>query len=132
MKQTILFTILVSTALLSSGCASLFNGNKQALTIKTNSDAEIFIDDRFAGTGTTIRKVSRDQTHTIRVELGSCQNSYQTQAEFNKISLLGLFVDVGLVSIPVDFLSGAAWKIHPSKLYLPLTCQETEALKETR
>ena len=105
-----------------TACASMFNGSEQEVNIKTHPDAEIYIDDRFAGNGYTRKKLARDVAHIIRVEMGECQQSYTTKAQFNKTSLLGVFVDLGLVSIPIDFMTGAAWNIHPDRFIMQPEC----------
>ena len=115
----ILFIILMVSI---SGCASMLNGTEQDLTIKTHDQAEIFIDNRFVGKGYTKRKVSRDQAHEVRVVKGDCQQTFTTQSTFNKTTLLGLFIDAGLISIPSDFISGAAWNVHPNKIKLMPNC----------
>ena len=107
-----------------SGCASLFNGSQQDVTIKTQKDAEIFINGRYAGTGYTVKSLPRDEQHEIKVVNKGCEESLLTQPRFNKISLMGLFMDLGLMSIPTDFISGAAWNIYPNKVQLDATCTE--------
>lgn len=115
-----LICLLLITQL--SGCASMFSGSEQQVSIKTHPDAEIYIDDRFAGNGHTQKKLRRDEPHIIRVTKGTCEQTYTTQAKFNKTSLLGLFLDVGLISIPVDFITGAAWDIHPNRFIMQPKC----------
>ena len=105
-----------------TACASMFNGSEQEINIKTHPNAEIYIDDRFAGNGQTRKKLARDQAHIIRVEMGECQQTYTTKAQFNKTSLLGVFVDLGLISIPIDFMTGAAWDIHPDRFIMQPEC----------
>ena len=114
--------IIVTLLALLTGCASMFNGAEQQVSIKTHPDAEIYIDDRFAGNGYAQRMLTRDTTHVIRVSQGSCEQTYITQARFNKTSLLGLFVDAGLISIPVDFVTGAAWNIYPDRFIMQPEC----------
>jgi len=114
--------MLLCSFFLSSGCASMIHGQQQTIHIKSDENATIYIDGRFAGQGTAQRKVRRDENHEIIVEHEDCQIRYQTQSQFNKVSLLGIFLDVGLISIPTDFLTGAAWQISPSKIKLIPEC----------
>lgn len=106
-----------------TGCASMFNGQQQQVTIKAPKDAKIFINDRYAGKGYSKRDLARDEIHQLRIELVNCELDITTQSQFNNTSLLGLMVDLGLVSIPIDFLSGAAWKIQPSEFKVTDQCQ---------
>ena len=116
--------ILIFITMQLTACASMFNGSEQEINIKTHPSAEIYIDDRFAGNGYTRKKLTRDEAHVIRVELGECQQTYTTKAKFNKTSLLGIFVDLGLVSIPVDFITGAAWDIYPDRFIMQPECMQ--------
>ncbi|QIZ83646.1 hypothetical protein HF888_05155 [Bermanella marisrubri] len=113
---------ILSLSLLTSGCASMINGQQQTIHVKSHEDATIYIDGRFAGQGMAQRKVSRDESHQIIVELNDCQIQYDTESRFNKTSLLGLLLDLGLISIPTDFLTGAAWQVHPNKIQLIPEC----------
>jgi len=119
-----LFSIFLAVILLS-GCASMLNGQQQVVTIKTDKDTEIFIDDRYVGKGYSKRSLSRDEPHVLRVEQGNCSHSITTQARFNKMSLLGFVLDLGLVSLPVDFMSGAAWNIYPNKVQMKAICPDS-------
>lgn len=114
--------ILLFTLLQLSACASLFNGSQQQVSIKTHVQAEIYIDDRFSGKGYAQKPLQRDESHVIRVALGDCEQTYITQARFNRTSLLGLFLDAGLISIPVDFMTGAAWDVYPDRFIMQPEC----------
>jgi uncharacterized protein YceK len=122
--NNIKISFMVIFCLLVSGCASMLNGDQQNLTIKTHAQAEIFINDRYVGTGTATRAVARDQAHDIRVELGQCSQSFTTQARFNYTSLLGLVMDAGLISLPTDFITGAAWEVYPDKIKMQPSCEK--------
>lgn len=115
---------LLATLVLLTGCASMFSGGQQTVTIRTDKETQIFIDDRYVGKGYSKRSLSRDEPHILKVENGQCSQTITTQARFNKMSLLGLAVDLGLVSIPVDFMSGAAWNIYPNKVQMKAICEK--------
>jgi hypothetical protein len=58
------------------------------------------------------------------VELGECTQSFTTQARFNYTSLLGLVMDAGLISLPTDFITGAAWEVYPDKIKMQPSCEK--------
>lgn len=117
-----LFSTLTAICLLS-GCASMLNGDHQIVTVKTEQDTEIFVDGVYAGKGYTKLKLPRDVQHEVRVSKEGCEDAtLVTQPNFNETSLLGVFVDFGLVSIPTDFMTGAAWDIEPSDMTLAANC----------
>lgn len=114
--------LIILTLLCLNGCASILNGDHQQLTIRTQAGSEIFVDNTFAGIGVAKVSVARDELHTIEVKKDGCHASMQTQAGFNKTSLLGLFIAAGLITIPIDFSTGAAWQVEPSDIKLVPEC----------
>jgi len=126
-RPLVLLTLFTSFLLLN-GCASITNGSQQQVTIKTGKNTEIYINGRYAGKGYSSKKLARDQQHKIQLALGDCKQTFTTQAKFNKMSLLGLMVDAGLVSIPVDFMTGAAWTISPNTIQGQPDCSESAQL----
>ena len=99
------------------------NGDHQIVTVKTEKDAEIFVDGVYAGKGYAKLKLPRDVQHKVRVSKEGCEDAtLVTQPNFNETSLLGVFVDFGLVSVPTDFMTGAAWDIEPSDMTLTANC----------
>jgi len=107
-----------------TGCASITNGSQQQFTVKTGKNTEIYIDGRYAGKGYSSKKLARDQIHKIELALGDCKKTFTTQARFNKMSLMGLFIDAGLFSIPIDFMNGAAWNIYPNNIQAQPDCSK--------
>lgn len=117
------FLFVVIFSVLISGCASIYNGSQQNISIRTEKDSDIFVDGQFAGKGFARVTLQRDEQHQIRVSKDKCDDmSLTTHPTFNKTSLLGLAVDLGLISIPTDFLTGAAWKIEPADIKLAPNC----------
>ena len=112
MKTLNKFALTLIATMTLSGCASMLNGDHQIVTVKTEKDTEIFVDGRYAGKGYAKVKLPRGEQHKVRDSKSGCEDkSIITQPDFNETSLLGIFVDLGLVSIPTDFMTGAAWNI---------------------
>ncbi len=103
----------------------MMNGSTQVVSIKTEKTAEIFINERYVGKGYSTRNLARDEAHTISVVHNGCQQTLTTQARFNKVSLLGFLLDLGLFSLPIDFVTGSAWSIYPNKITLKPTCTDS-------
>ena len=91
MKSSLAPALILSTTLLS-GCASMLNGEHQVITVKTEPDTEIFINDRYAGKGFAKQKLPRDKQHTVKVVKEGCEdNGLITQPDFNKIKRAIIF-----------------------------------------
>lgn len=120
------FCCLSLISICLSGCASLVSGTSQTITVLSEPNAEIYINDRYVGKGRREIKLKRGMTHRIKAKLNECQQTVATKKTFNQITLAGLFIDLGLISIPMDFSTGAAWKIEPSRLYISSNCLPLE------
>jgi hypothetical protein len=78
--------------------------------------AELYLNDEAVGIASATATVDRDKTYTIQAKEAGCQTrTVQTGDKFDPISLLGIFLDLGIVSILIiDMgISGAAWKTYP-------------------
>jgi hypothetical protein len=111
----LVFTIMVAIHL--SGCAYLFHGTSDQINIhSTDPDAMIYLNNRLIGRGSATATVDRGQEYTIVAKASGCADGIdRTSYRFDPISLLGLLIDVGIISILVVDMgaTGAAWKTHP-------------------
>lgn len=100
------------------GCALMFHGKTDQIQIQSqSSDAELYLDGAQIGKGTATPTVRRGQKYIITAKKNGCSDSapIQTGSKFDEVSLLGILIDWGLISILlVDNLSGALWKTEPT------------------
>jgi hypothetical protein len=96
--------IILPVLVLSSGCASMFNGSKETIYVRSNVDNTVFYANaREIGRGTsavtTIPKKQITKT-TLRAEKEGCvTQSTPIITEFDWTTLLGIPIDFGIVSI---------------------------------
>jgi hypothetical protein len=116
--RALVLLLTVAVALLSTGCASIMRGTSDTITITSlEEDTIIYVDEIPRGKNQAVAEVSRGEEHTIKVTKAGCQTMVvQTGKKFDMTSLLGILIDWGIISIPIDLVSGAAWKTHP-KIY---------------
>lgn len=114
-KKTItgVSALLISTIFLS-GCASMFSGTKETIYVRSNlPNTTFFANGRELGTGTsavaTIPKKKLSET-TLRAEKkGYHTVSTPVETSFDPVTLLGVLLDYGIVSIVcVDWLGTGA------------------------
>lgn len=48
----------------------------------------------------------------------------ETSDAFDLVSLMGVLFDYGLISIPTDLISGAAWKLEPNIYTVTPVCAD--------
>jgi hypothetical protein len=75
----------------------------------------ISIDGTPRGNGNAMAQLKRGEPHRITASKPGCEDAIQfTTDSFDAISLLGILFDFGIISIPTDLVSGAAWKVQPN------------------
>jgi hypothetical protein len=101
----------------SLGCAWMFHGTSDEIHIQSlDPKAELYVNDQPVGIGYATTTVERDKTATIEARAPGCETrTEQTGSKFDGISLLGLLIDLGIISILVVDMgaTGAAWKTYP-------------------
>jgi len=121
--------IMKTVALLSgvfwlSACATIIRGGHDTLTVNSlEKGSVIYVDGVPRGKEHAQLEVERGNTHTILVKKEGCQDvTAQTGESFDAVSLLGVFIDFGIISIPVDLISGSAWKTKPKTYTVTPIC----------
>ena len=118
MKKIILCLVSI---LILNGCASMFNGTSQQVSIRSKSpDAKIYVNETLLGEGNVITSFKKNKEYTIRVEKENCQSvSIPVSKSFDPTTLLGVFIDWGIVSIlVVDGAATGAWKKFDQENYI--------------
>jgi hypothetical protein len=63
---------------------------------------------------------------TVKVGKKGCKDTVSPVSNtFDATSLLGILIDFGLISIPVDLISGAAWKFNPKMYTVTPICESS-------
>jgi hypothetical protein len=121
MKRTM---FLLPVLLLSSGCAGILHGTTDKISINSmEEDTVIYVDGIPRGKDYASGHIERGDDHTIRVSKAGCQDvTMETTSSFDPATLLGIFLDYGIISMPVDFISGAAWKTDQESVTLTPIC----------
>ena len=115
-----IFAIAVLASLLSN-CATMFNGSSQQVSIRSNEEnSEIYVNEAYIGknSGVTTLRKKDDYTITVRKE-GCTDKSVPVAKSFDGTTLLGLLIDLGLVSILiVDGAATGAWQDFDQTSYV--------------
>ena len=121
--------VLVTFGCHAVGCAYLFHGTSDEIHIQSGDPkAELYVNDEAVGIASATSTVDRDRTYTIQAKKQGCETrTVQTGDKFDPISLLGLLLDAGIISILiVDMgITGAAWKTYPLTYTVNPICPPT-------
>ena len=108
-------------AITLSGCAAMFNGASQQVSIRSQDpDAEIYVNDMLLGHGNVITSFKKKENYTITVKRADCYSvTVPVSKSFDATTLLGIFVDFGVVSIlVVDGVGPGAWQKFDQSAYI--------------
>jgi hypothetical protein len=99
-----------------AGCATVIRGTQDVIYVNSlETGTRISVDDTPRGKDTAMAQVKRGQPHTIRASKPGCEDvTTRTGDAFDAFSLWGILFDFGIISIPTDLISGAAWKTDPT------------------
>jgi hypothetical protein len=76
---------------------------------------KIYIDGALRGVDSASADVKRGKRHQIKVEKEGFQTvTAETSESWDALSLLGILIDLGIITIPLDFLIGGSWKTSPT------------------
>lgn len=117
-----LIAIILSLSVLSvTGCAAMFNGTSQQVSIRSNNPTDkIYVNDAYIGTGNGITTFKKKKNYVIRVDNKKCESvSIPVSKSFDATTLLGVFIDFGIVSVlVVDGLGTGAWQEFDQTSYV--------------
>ncbi len=120
----------ILTALLGlTGCSSIIHGGHDTVTINSlEKGATIYVDNIPRGADIIQVDLERGEAHTVRASKDGCTDTMVPVTDkFDPTSLLGIFLDFGIISLPVDFISGSAWKIAPRTYTVTPICKAKKA-----
>lgn len=123
MKKVFLPALILAVASLS-GCASIIKGNSEKITVNSlEQDTVIWVDGAPRGKDAVSVDIKKGNPVTIKASKQGCQDvSVQTTESFDATSLLGILIDFGIITIPIDLISGAAWKPSPTTYTVSPIC----------
>lgn len=130
MKKIMALLIIVAVFVQLSGCAAMLHGTSDQITVQSpDPETSIYMDNVLIGKGSANAYVKRNTTHTLTAKKKGCTNyQVETQKAFDGVSLLGVLIDWGLISIlVVDWaVTGAIWKTEPTFYHLAPICETNE------
>ena len=99
-------SLVVMVSFFMSGCAAMFSGTSETINLRSEeADTQFFVNNNEIGKGTsatTSLPKKNLKTAVLRAEKTGCTTqSSLIETEFDAISLLGLVIDCGVISILV-------------------------------
>jgi hypothetical protein len=117
---------LIIISIIMSGCATIFKGTTETITVTSlEKDTVISVDGARRGMDSATVSVKKGKPYAIKAEKEGCDLvTANTTETFDPVSLLGILLDFGIFTIPIDLISGAAWKVEPTTYTLTPVCKK--------
>ena len=118
MKNFLVVCVAIFTL---NGCAAMISGTSQQVSITSkNPDAHIYVNGLYLGDGAVTTTLKKNKNYTIVVEKDGCRSvTIPVTKSFDPTTLLGVFIDGGLVSIlVVDGVGTGAWQQFDQSNYI--------------
>jgi len=118
-KETTLVLLLCSLVMLTgSGCCSIISGNKQKIPISSNPPgAKVTADNGTSIVTPGTLTLSTKIPHTLVAEYPGHEKQQQKLVKkLNNWIFLNILIDFGIISIPIDLISGAANELKPKEI----------------
>ncbi len=115
MKLPIVVKTSVPIILLVSlmGCATMFHGSTQMITIRSNyDDTKFYVNEAYVGTGSAVTVFKKKKNYIIRASRKGYEDiTIPATKSFDATTLLGILLDWGIISILcVDGIGTGAWQ----------------------
>lgn len=117
-NKIIIFTCIVLTG---SGCATMFNGASQQVSVRSNvDDVELYVNEHYIGKGNSITTFKKKKNYTITARKEGCDAvTIPVSKSFDATTLLGIFIDFGIITILiVDGIGTGAWQQFDQTSYV--------------
>jgi hypothetical protein len=112
-KKAIAASLATLVALSTSGCAVMFHGSTQQVSIRSNvPGTELFANEAFVGKDNGVTTFHKNKNYTLTARKAGCtDSSVPVSKSFDAITLLGIPLDFGLVSVLlIDGAATGAWQ----------------------
>lgn len=104
-----------------SGCAAMFHGTTQQVAIRSNvPGTELFVNEAYVGKDNGVTTFQKKSNYTITARKAGCTDtSVPAPKSFDAITLLGVLIDFGIVSVLlIDGAATGAWQQFDQTSYV--------------
>lgn len=121
-------SLCVYLIVFATGCASMFSGTTQNILLKSDvKGTKLYLNNEEIGTDTAVVQISKKNLkNSVLIAKKAGCSDYQTyvSTKFDATSLLGVFIDFGLITILViDWgITGAVYEAERTNYVLNPVC----------
>lgn len=119
--KKVISAVLIATLISTTGCAAMFHGTSDQVSIHSNDPAaSLYVNGSYVGKGHAITTFKKRNDYVITARKEGCSEfSLPASKSFDGISLLGILIDAGLISVLViDGAATGAWQSFDQTSYV--------------
>lgn len=119
--KKLLSSIVISSAVFATGCASMFNGSSQQVAIRSNVEgAKLYVNEAYIGKTSSVTTFKKKEHYVITARKEGCSDSsLRASKSFDATTLLGVLIDFGLITVlVVDGAATGAWQKFDQTSYV--------------
>lgn len=112
---------LIFVVILTSGCATMFNGSSQQVSIRSNQpDVDLYVNEAYIGKGNGVTTFRKKEEYTITARKDGCDTvTIPVSKSFDATTLLGIFIDFGIITVlMIDGAGTGAWNKFDQTSYV--------------
>ena len=106
---------------LLSGCAAMFHGTTQQISVRSNVPGTVFFaNEAYVGKDNGITVFHKNESYVLRAHKDGCADTtLPASKSFDAITLLGVFIDFGIITILiVDGAATGSWQQFDQTSYV--------------
>lgn len=108
---------LCAPLFLMSSCATIMHGTNETVGISSNpTNALVYVDNKFVGNSPAIVKMSRKDSHIVRIELEGYKPYEVTLTPELSGWVFGNIVFGGFLGLAVDAITGGLYQLTPTQI----------------
>jgi hypothetical protein len=99
----------------------MFNGSSQTVNIRSNdAEAKLYVNEEYMGKNNAVYTFKKKENYVLKAEKNDCKTTTVIpQKTFDPTTLLGVFIDWGIISIlVVDGAATGAWQKFNQTSYI--------------
>lgn len=112
---------MVSISLVLTGCAAMFHGTSQQITVRSNvAGTDLYANETWIGRENAVTVFRKSHQYTLSARKAGCADAIMPASKsFDAITLLGILIDFGVISVLViDGAATGAWQQFDQTSYI--------------
>ena len=125
-RRAISILLALTLGWTTSGCATIVHGNRRTVTINSEPDGATVRIDGLKGKTPFSASLARNNDYVVSIKKkGYKEEQVQITKSFSGLSIIGSILWL-LVGVIIDFASGSAYNLNPTKLDVELEKADTD------